>query len=179
MGTTSRGIRYPEVTDRVADGALAMQNLAADVDGQLTTLQAGGATLLGSGTTGTNVTDTSLNYVTAAAITVTVPSGLGTGRRILVLATSQLQVGTVGNVDGVITMTDSSTGSIAPGSIVPWGGYAATRAPSPTGAASYNFTTFAAGAPPAAGSHTWTLRFCNKAAGSWTSYFAGMLVVLL
>lgn len=38
MGTTARGLRYPEVTDRVADGATAIANLAADVNAEFDTL---------------------------------------------------------------------------------------------------------------------------------------------
>jgi hypothetical protein len=35
MSTTTKGFRYPPSTDRVADGAVAMQHLAEDVDAYL------------------------------------------------------------------------------------------------------------------------------------------------
>lgn len=40
--TPKHAIRYPAATDRVADGATAMQNLATDVDGQWTRGHASG-----------------------------------------------------------------------------------------------------------------------------------------
>lgn len=36
MGATPLGLRYPEATDRLTDGALAIQHLAEDVDAHLT-----------------------------------------------------------------------------------------------------------------------------------------------
>lgn len=167
------GFPYPALTD-APNVPSHMQQLATGVE---TTL--GKGILLGSATNGTNVVDTSLNYVAAVSCAATIPTGLPTTRRVLVLGTSQVMVGTVGNVDGGISMTDATTGPITTTNWVSFGGFVTTRPPAPVGNASYNFTTWAVGALPAAGAHTWTLRFRNLTAGSWTSYFAGLAVILL
>lgn len=59
MGTTTKGYRYPEPTDPVAQGADAIKNLALDVDAR-----AGAAA---SGTV--SLTPTALNAPVSAAIT--------------------------------------------------------------------------------------------------------------
>ena len=41
MGTTSNGLRYPEPTDPVAQGAVAIRNLAEDVNGKYPIIQTG------------------------------------------------------------------------------------------------------------------------------------------
>jgi hypothetical protein len=53
MGTTSTGLRYPEPTDPVNQGATAIKNLATDVAGKYPTMQAGtqAITLAGGGVT--------------------------------------------------------------------------------------------------------------------------------
>lgn len=54
MPNTTKGFRYPAATDRVADGALAMQHLAEDVDAYLA--PAAWTALGGAAAAGWNVT---------------------------------------------------------------------------------------------------------------------------
>jgi hypothetical protein len=82
MGTTTGGLRYPETTDLVKDGAVAIKNLALDVD----TYKTPGAQAIEAvaGTTYTVVTADAnkIKRLTATA-TVTLPSaGPAVGERV-------------------------------------------------------------------------------------------------
>lgn len=79
MGTTTnKAFRYPEATDRVADGAAAMQHLAEDVDDAWPTdpdsdVRSDGGTISGNGTTGSPgawLTTPSGGSTCAASVTV-------------------------------------------------------------------------------------------------------------
>lgn len=63
MGTTTKGYRYPETTDPVAQGATAIKNLATDVDTKASVSAAGTAVI--------TVTANNANMTTS----VTFPAG--------------------------------------------------------------------------------------------------------
>lgn len=172
--TANFALPYP-VTSDAPNVPSHMQALAVAAD----TALGRGAQLLGVATTGTNVTDTTTNYVTLASVTVTVPSGLPAARRILALGYTQLGIGTVGNVNLVILQSDATTGAIAAGSISPFGGFNSSRASNPTASTSYGNNFWAIGPVPTAGSHTWTLRAANLATGTYTSFFGAIAVLVV
>jgi hypothetical protein len=181
MGTTSRGLRYPEPTDRVADGAVAMTNLANDVTAQLNILHLPGAQVLGMARNNTDVTSTSTSYTTLAAASFTMPADTIAGRRVVALGWTLIGMGTVGNVNVGISLTDGVTGPIAPGSWTSFGGFTAGKPTNPTATNAYAFSTWAtelASAVPT-GAHTLTLRAANIAAGTYTATASGLLVVLI
>lgn len=88
MGTTTAGLRYPEPTDRLADGALAIRNLADDV-GALARMRMVRLTApsgeLSTSTTANVWTDVQGADFTMPASVPATESG-GTGHRFLVVA---------------------------------------------------------------------------------------------
>lgn len=77
MGTTTRlALRYPEATDRVADGATAIRNLATDVDTMTPRHLAAGT----ANATATTTATAAGSYYAITAAGVVVPAG----RRVVV-----------------------------------------------------------------------------------------------
>lgn len=94
--TAIRGFRYPAATDRVADGATAIQNLAQDVDDYLTNPRPRAHAYLAASFTGTAGAYTyavpwTLGQVTAVAGAGPVPNGVSVGS-----PTSRLVIATTG-----------------------------------------------------------------------------------
>lgn len=86
MPTTAKGLRYPAATDPVADGYLAIQHLAEDVDAQL------------SAHTSADWAATTNGWASAAAPQKARVTKLPSG---LVLLTGRLNAGTLSNGDSI------------------------------------------------------------------------------
>lgn len=152
MGTTTRGFRYPEVTDRVADGATAIKNLALDVDGGL-------PKHLATGTANATATTTATAAGTYYAITATgvvIPAGLASGRRIMVIAHGRIASGTAA-VNAVLGLYRGTT------SLNGLGVYRLESA-----STGYRFTEYFSEAAPAAGTYDYRLTVYSGGGASLT-----------
>lgn len=123
MGTTAGyGLRYPEPTDKVADGALAIRNLAEDVDADLAAevTRANAAYLakdgLYSSLVATSESTTSTAFTDLATVGPSTDLTVGSSGRVLVILSAQMSNNTAGGLCQMgLALTGANTVAVGDG----------------------------------------------------------------